>query len=72
MKKIDRAVEIIRGGEVMTDIKLIQGDCLEKMKDIPDGSVDCAVIDPPYKIVAGGCRKVAKNECSGIFNKRLA
>lgn len=50
---------------------LLFGDCLERMKEIPDGSVDCAVIDPPYKIVAGGCRKVAKNECSGIFNKRL-
>lgn len=50
---------------------LMFGDCLERMKEIPDGSVDCAVIDPPYKIVAGGCRKVAKNECSGIFNKRL-
>jgi hypothetical protein len=22
------------------DIKLIHGDCLEKMKDIPDGSID--------------------------------
>ncbi len=51
-------------------IDLRQGDCLGVMKSIPDGSVDCAVIDPPYKIVAGGCRKVADNECSGIFNKR--
>ena len=24
----------------MVDIKLIQGDCLEKMKDIPDGRLD--------------------------------
>lgn len=31
-------------------IDLIQGDCLEKMKDIPDGSVDCAIFDPPYKL----------------------
>lgn len=51
-------------------IDLRQGDCMELMRDIPDGSVDCAIIDPPYKIVAGGCRKVAENECSGIFNKR--
>lgn len=29
-------------------IKLIQGDCLEKMKDIPDGSVDMVLTDPPY------------------------
>lgn len=29
-------------------IKLIQGDCLEKMKDIPDGSIDLTVTSPPY------------------------
>lgn len=52
----------------MIDLHL--GDCLEVMKDIPDGSVDCAVIDPPYKIVAGGCRKIPDKECSEIFNKR--
>lgn len=32
----------------MVDIKLIQGDCLEKMKEIPDGSVDLTVTSPPY------------------------
>jgi site-specific DNA-methyltransferase (adenine-specific) len=29
-------------------IKLIQGDCLEKMKDIPDGSIDLVLCDLPY------------------------
>ena len=29
-------------------IEFIQGDCLEKMKDIPDGSVDLTVTSPPY------------------------
>lgn len=29
-------------------IKLLQGDCLELMKDIPDGSVDLVVTDPPH------------------------
>ena len=28
--------------------KLMQGDCLELMKDIPDGSIDLIVTDPPY------------------------
>lgn len=28
-------------------IKLLHGDCLELMKDIPDGSVDLVVTDPP-------------------------
>ena len=32
----------------MSRVKLLQGDCLELMKDIPDGSVDCIITDPPY------------------------
>lgn len=32
--------------------KLYQGDCLEVMKDIPDGSVDAIVCDPPYGTTA--------------------
>lgn len=31
----------------MSDIKLYQGDCLEVMKNIEDGSVDLVVTDPP-------------------------
>jgi len=34
----------------MSMIELIQGDCLEKMKDIPDGCVDLVLTDPPYEI----------------------
>lgn len=34
----------------MTDIKLMQGDCLERMKEIPDGSVDVVISDIPYGI----------------------
>lgn len=30
--------------------KVIQGDCLEVMKDIPDKSIDLIVTDPPYGI----------------------
>jgi DNA modification methylase len=30
-------------------IKLIKGDCLEKMKSIPDKSVDLVLVDPPYQ-----------------------
>ena len=30
--------------------KIIEGDCLEKMKLIPDGSIDLVVTDPPYEI----------------------
>lgn len=30
------------------NIWLMQGDCLERMKEIPDGSVDLTVTSPPY------------------------
>ena len=33
-------------------MKLIQGDCLEVMKDIPDGSVDMILCDLPYGTTA--------------------
>ena len=29
-------------------INLMQGDCLERMKEIPDGSVSMVLTDPPY------------------------
>ena len=32
---------------------LWKGDCLELMKDIPDGSVDCIITDPPYGTMKG-------------------
>ena len=32
----------------MSDIKLYNGDCLEIMKDIPDGSIDMILCDLPY------------------------
>jgi len=33
-------------------ISLMQGDCLEVMKGIPDGSVDMVLTDPPYGTTA--------------------
>lgn len=41
----------------MSDIKtenlwLMKGDCLERMKEIPDGSVDLVLTDPPYGTTA--------------------
>jgi len=29
-------------------IELMQGDCLEVMKEIPEGSIDMVLTDPPY------------------------
>lgn len=33
-------------------INLMQGDCLELMKQIPDGSIDMVLTDPPYGTTA--------------------
>ena len=38
-------------------MRLIQGDCLEHMRTIPDGSVDAVIADPPY-----GCGKTEWDE----------
>lgn len=32
------------------DIKLLTGDCLERLRELPDESVDAIVADPPYGI----------------------
>jgi len=34
----------------MSEVNLMQGDCLERMKDIPDGSVDMVLTSPPYNM----------------------
>ena len=31
---------------ITDDYKLLHGDCLERMKEIPDGSVDLILTDP--------------------------
>ena len=36
----------------MTHCTLINADCLEAMRDIPDGSVDMVLTDPPYGTTA--------------------
>ena len=41
--------------DIKTDnYTLLLGDCLERMKEIPDGSVDLILTDPPYKVITGG------------------
>ena len=48
--------------EAMIDLR--HGDCLELMKDIPDGSVDLVLTDPPYMIetVGAGIYKQADKQ----------
>ena len=48
----------------MVDLRL--GDCLELMKDIPDGSVDLVLTDPPYGTMKGApiSSWKARNDCA--------
>ena len=43
-------------------VKLLQGDCLELMKSIPDGSVDLVLTDPPYQTTANSWDTVVDSE----------
>ena len=44
---------------------IVQGDCLEVMKDIPDGSIDAVITDPPYGTTACGWDSIIP------FNKHI-
>lgn len=50
--------------------QLLQGDCLELMKQIPDNSIDLIVTDPPYLIKYKTNYRKDKNHdfCSEILN----
>ncbi len=58
--------------------QIIQGDCLELMKSLPDNSVDLVVTDPPYGINVvggskpfgsiGGSNAVLVNRYSNVIN----
>jgi len=51
-------------------IKLYRGDCLELMKDLPDGSIDLVLTDPPYLINYKTNRRKDKTHrfCNPIIN----
>ena len=44
-------------------IELYNGDCLELMKNIPDGSVDLVLTDPPYGTIKGIEKSKASQDC---------
>ena len=63
----------------MSKIDLRQGDCLELMKDIPDGSVDMILADLPYGTTGVAAQNTNRNfilieqepEYVEIIKKRL-
>lgn len=34
--------------------KILDGDCIEAMRSLPDNSIDCVFADPPYNLQLGG------------------
>lgn len=50
------------------NMNLINADCLEAMKDIPDGSVDMILTDPPYGMKLTPQRKQGKFHGVKIIN----
>jgi hypothetical protein len=46
----------------MNDIDMRHGDCLELMKNIPNGSVDLVLTDPPYGTMKGAALDGWKNQ----------
>ena len=49
---------------------LMRGDCLERMKEIPSGSVDMVLTDPPYGMDYQSNRRVVKNKFVKIENDK--
>jgi len=49
-------------------IDLMQGDCLERMKEIPDGSVDMILTDPPYGMDFQSNRRLVMDKFKKIQN----
>jgi len=47
----------------------MQGDCLELMKNIPDGSVDLVLTDPPYGTMKGAALDGWKNQTTEWDNE---
>lgn len=45
------------------DARLIQGDCLDALRSLPDGSVDAIITDPPY--CAGAISEAQRTRASG-------
>ena len=56
-------------GEIVGTVTLWQGDCLELMKNIPDGSIDFVLTDIPYDAVnrhSNGLRNLDKGKADII------
>jgi site-specific DNA-methyltransferase (adenine-specific) len=59
----------------MADSRILVGDCLERLADLPDNSIDSIVTDPPYDLTAnkkGGTGVASLNENSPAGRSRIS
>ena len=70
---MNKETRVVNMKDVITDnYKLLHGNCLERMKEIPDGSVDCVVCDLPYGTVRCSWDNVIQFEPMWNELKRIA
>lgn len=51
--------------------RIINADCMDILKQLPDKCIDLVLTDCPYRIVGGGCTITpGRNEVGGIFSRR--
>jgi len=55
------------GGKMKCD--LIQGNCLEELKKLPDESIDLVLTDPPYNISQDGKQITRNNLKFGVYKR---
>ena len=44
---------------------LFNSECIEVIKGLPDGKIDCIITDPPYKVISGGQTSTASTFYKG-------
>lgn len=50
--------------DTIGSISLINGDCLEVLRELPDNSFDLAIVDPPYGIGEDGSKNHTRGKCT--------
>src|SRR3990167_3277629 len=49
--------------------KVINADCLEVMKAMPDKCIDLVLTDPPYRVISGGTGDLDINMAGSVVGK---
>src|SRR3546814_11832673 len=52
--RVRRAANVAKLPRELPLGRILDGDCVEAMRRLPDASVDCVFADPPYNLQLGG------------------